>query len=317
MVAQQADFTGSAPSFLWLPIQYLHVDPRYQRVMKEDNLQRFTKNFDFNAIGAIWTSKRTDTFYAIIDGQHRVETIRRVFGEDAEAPCLVYENLTDEEEAALFVLAQNRVHLAPGQAFRADLYAGNPEAIAIRDMVESFGFSITPSVVDSKADGVIMAVSALRGAYRQGPEVLADILLILSEVWQGERRSLQQDFIRGIAAFVVRYRGEFDMGRLIAKLKPLSPHNVVRRADIYKAESSAKAPVAFGRALMQIYNTNMREAFRLDEWFSLSPEAIRGRERRNALRSRIEARNAKMAELEEQIVEEMVRDVEDVDEDQG
>jgi hypothetical protein len=279
--AEKFDLMSHSATLEWIPISDLYVDPHYQRPLREAKLQRFTTKFDFNAVGALWVSKRSEHTYAIIDGQHRTESIRRVFGDDAEAPCLVFTGLTDEEEAQLFVLAQNRVHLGPGQEFKAELHAKLPEAIAIKELAERYGFSITSTVVDRNADGVIMAIGALRGVYRLSPEVLDRTLMVLSEAWEGERRSLQQDFIRGMGAFLNRYEGEASIDRLITKLRTLSPQNLARRADIFRAEtSSSKAPVAFGRAILAVYNSGLREGGRLSEWFSTSPDAIRHRRRR-------------------------------------
>ena len=260
----------------WLPLDQLRVDERYQRPLSYTKIKRFTDNFDFNALGALWVSKRGEQEYAIIDGQHRAEAVKLVFDGNADVPCLVFEHLTEEQEAALFVKAQNRIHMNAVDVFKADLFAGNPDALEIERIVQGRGFTFGSGDVTVAKPYEVKAIGTVRAIYEQGGEWALDtILKIIDACWDADARAMHQDFFRGLFSFIMRYHGFYDEKRLISRLAEYSPLQIARRVDVMKIEDSVKdSKVAFARAITVIYNHGLREEARLPSW---SDPALRKR----------------------------------------
>jgi len=118
----------------------LRVDHDYQR-SKVDYIRvaRYAANWSWVSCGALIVSKRSEDFFAIVDGQHRweaaklIETIR-------ELPCLVFplDQLRDE---AIGFLAVNTERKMPSLAdqIKALLIAGNEDAILADKLAKQAG----------------------------------------------------------------------------------------------------------------------------------------------------------------------------------
>ena len=89
------------PKVRVIPIDKLFVDERYQRSLGATWVSERAPAFDELMLGVGAVSLRADGTLALLDGQHRVE-LCRVVG----SPTMlfrVYEDLTPEDEARLFV----------------------------------------------------------------------------------------------------------------------------------------------------------------------------------------------------------------------
>ncbi|QEX37296.1 ParB/Srx family N-terminal domain-containing protein [Staphylococcus lugdunensis] len=61
-----------------LNVMGLMTDMSYQSPVKENQVKRILKNFDKDSLDAITVNLRPNGFYYIIDGQHRVEVLKRL-----------------------------------------------------------------------------------------------------------------------------------------------------------------------------------------------------------------------------------------------
>lgn len=110
-----------------LPIDSLVVDLVYQRSEKdinELNIRRIAREFDWMAFGTIIVAERDDGLFYVVDGQHRVEALRRRQDIDS-VPSMVYPSIGSAQEALSFLrtstgrtplkaLSRWRVRLASG-----------------------------------------------------------------------------------------------------------------------------------------------------------------------------------------------------------
>src|SRR4029453_9157621 len=118
-------------------------DPRYQRRLSSRHIARIAKDFDGDLLGVILVSEREDGMRYILDGMHRGEAIRSVGQATALVPAMIYRHLTEEREAKIFAdLNQVRLYITPQEAFRAQLMAGEPEALKLKETVERYGFHL-------------------------------------------------------------------------------------------------------------------------------------------------------------------------------
>ena len=91
----------------WIPIADMRVSTHAQRDLNESRVNKIVATLDLEQIGTPTVNWR-DGHWWLIDGQHRVEALRRFgFGDD-KLQCWTYEELTEQEEAEPPLEASNR-----------------------------------------------------------------------------------------------------------------------------------------------------------------------------------------------------------------
>ncbi len=243
------------------------IDPRYQRVLKKFRVKKIAEEFDPDIFGAIWVSERDDGSRVALDGQHRLDAIINEMGwGDQRVPCLVYRNLTPDQEAKIFERPQStRATLTPAERFRARLFRGEPKAVEINRIVESHGFQVR---LDWQGDveGGIAAVSALDTIYdRYKPDTLDTVLGILRSAWGERTHGLTGNVLRGLAAFHTRYRGVYDRKRLIDVIMLRTPQTAEAESKDQQRVLGGTISAANARMLVQWYNHGMKKN-RLDPY---------------------------------------------------
>src|SRR5574342_399774 len=90
----------------WVPLKAMRVNPLAQRDLNEARVDRLVTEFDLEQFGAPTVNHRDD-HYNIIDGQHRIEALKRWFGEgaweDQQVQCFTYGGLSEDQEAEVFL----------------------------------------------------------------------------------------------------------------------------------------------------------------------------------------------------------------------
>ena len=125
----------------------LHVNHRHERVYSE----KMASAWNWPLCGALIVAERADGSLWIIDGQHRHDAAMLV-DEIANLPCIVFPSSGGGAEAGTFVKTNiDRRRLSPVEVFRA-LVAGNDAmAVALQNIVESSGMSISTTHTNNKA----------------------------------------------------------------------------------------------------------------------------------------------------------------------
>lgn len=157
---------GPTGDFIHLDKHLLHVDKTYQRDASEPRLQDIARNWSWAACGVILVAQRGDNRYYVYDGQHRVLAARRR-DDIQQLPCMVvgFEELSDEARA--FVLTNTvRGTVSALSTYNADLVAGDPIAIGIREIVEEYGYRIPRKPGGGR--NTVSCVSALKRVYKRG-----------------------------------------------------------------------------------------------------------------------------------------------------
>lgn len=210
-------------------IDKLVVDGKYQRPVEEKRVERIVNEFDSKLLGTLELSERKNGTFAVIDGQHRYEALKRVGRKTV--PSLVHKNLTVKEEADLFARTNmGRKPLTPVQRFRAQVFAGDPQAVAISKIVTKCGFKVDYSETSTEL-GAIASVVALEQAYRNhGGEHLTQMLETIRDLWFGERYAVSANIIRGMGKFLMMYGENLNQTHL-DRLSRTPSQAIVRRAQ--------------------------------------------------------------------------------------
>lgn len=185
------------PKLKWVPLSFLFVDERYQRELHNDRLRRMTVEFDPTRLTPLTVSKRSDTQYAIILGQHRYEMLAALGWRTA--PSMVHEGLTPQEESELFDREKaDRQELSQLDVWKSELFRREEPTFTINTIVEEEGFAIRNSTYPD----AIRAVGSLRRIYtRHGAEGLRTVLRAIAP-WESMPRGRDGHLLEGIALFL-------------------------------------------------------------------------------------------------------------------
>lgn len=203
-----------------VPLKDLVVDERYQRPLDEKRVQKMADKFDDRLLGVLEISQR-NAKAAVFDGQHRLAALKELARPDA--PCLIHQGLSPQEEADLFIAHQSqRKSVKPLDRFKARVFAEDPVALDVLGIVEASGYGI-----GSKK---IQAVGALERTYlRYGGHGLARALTMIAVVWGRDDKATDGAMIAGVARFVDRYEDRVHTEQL-DRLREVAPVDVLRRA---------------------------------------------------------------------------------------
>lgn len=169
-----------------------------------------------------------------------------------EIPALVYAGLTIEQEAQLFYrLQKERRGINSFFRFRAAVMAGEPEAIAIRDIAERAGWTLGANNPDT-----IGAVAALEWIYRRDPEALERTLAIYREAWPvDDERRPAGEHIRALG-FLLLKEPDLDDERMVRRISIQTPSEMKRRASALREGSGqgGASPKYMASVIQTIYN---------------------------------------------------------------
>lgn len=191
----------------WIRLGNMAVPPHAQRELKPAKVDAILADFDLDVFGVITVSERRGVFY-VIDGQHRVEAIKRWEGDgwqDLKVECRVYRGLTEAEEANKFDRLNDAMPVSIFDKFRIRVNAGRDTETNVKKIVEREKLRISKE----KIPGAICAVGTLCRVYtRAGEKALAKDLRIIRDAY-GDA-GFEASVIDGIGHLVQRYDGLID-----------------------------------------------------------------------------------------------------------
>lgn len=131
-------------SFCMIPKDDLNIDGTYQREqISESKVLTIAREWDWKLFGALSVVMRPDGSLWVYDGGHRT---RAAFRRDDihELPCMVFECDTTEEEAKAFIGANTmKSEVSAFHKYRASLKAREPQALAIKAVLDKYGYRAT------------------------------------------------------------------------------------------------------------------------------------------------------------------------------
>ncbi len=237
----------------YLSVDDMQVDPAYQRLVKTGMAKKIAASLNMCAFGVLIVGRRVDGTYWVVDGQTRLSAARRA--NLHIVPCSVFESTGPVLEAQVFRLANERTNLRQIEAYKAALTGGDPETVAIEEMVSDCGFQVS----DNKGRWPgIKAVSSLRVAYRNNVlyEVLTAIRLAYERATDDIQTSATQGYMIDALRFAfVTWGNQIDQRRLVAVLAKLNPRNMYAAAGVYSGNRAAQ----IGERLILVeYNKGLR-----------------------------------------------------------
>ena len=252
-----------------VPLGKMHISSRHAQRAKisESWVDYLLSRFDLDKFGTPVLSHRYGEFY-IMDGQHRIEALKRWLGvgwEKQTIECLVYDNLSEAEEAEKFLSMNDVLHVNPYDKFRIAVHAGRVDEVHIQKIVEGARLCISKD----KVDGAVGCVSTLKRVYlRSDGDTLARTLRITRDGF-GDA-GLIALVIDGIAHLCQRYNGVIDEDAAIQRLSATrgGMNGLLNNAEVlHKQTGNAKAQCVAAAAVDIINKNRKRGVKKLPSWW--------------------------------------------------
>jgi hypothetical protein len=233
---------GKKPELKWIKLAELYIDHKYQRSAdggaSKANLKYMREYFSWAACGALIVCHMPDKKqYAVIDGQHRFRAAK-MRDDIKELPCVVIDGQDVREQAQSFVaINTKRVALHSLSAYHAAIVAGDPDALAVSDIVKKCGIEIPRSPVQGGTTGpqqtqAIATIQMLLRNYNEKHVKFA--LTILSEAFPEKRSLMRSNILKALAEF---------SSMLPPAATRQSAMQALQVSDIEKLEHDARASV--------------------------------------------------------------------------
>lgn len=250
-----------------IPVRRLQVDPDMDTnrlYVQREEITAWTDKiaitWDAEMLLPAIVSKRPDGTLVTIDGQHSNEAAKRVEGPEFLRDVMVYEDLTPQQEAKLFLAAnKHRKPVKPFDNFRVAMTAGDELATRVDREVRSLGNDL--QVASSPSANRVGAVQALLAMART-EGMVRRVLTIVSKAW-GRDASTWDNLILRAVAMVLEVDGNWDLAddaRLVRVLRAggapaVWKQNSVRMTPSGGGSSSRSMPMV--QQIVADYNVNL------------------------------------------------------------
>lgn len=247
----------------WVRVDDIVPSPLGQREFRAAKANKMAADFKLEALGYPVLSYR-DGMYYVIDGQHRLAAARIFgFGND-QFQCEVYEGLTQEDEAEMFLERNESTPVLAFDKFKAGVHAQRPEELSIYRVVSGLGLNIARA----RSENTVSAVGALRRVHaRIGPIGLSRVLRTLHEAYGS--RGLDGPVLEGLALVLHRYDGQVDDTLMVKRLGNTAGglNGVLGPAAKLKVRLGQRMTECIAAQIVDIYNREQRTK-KLAPWWT-------------------------------------------------
>jgi len=258
------------------PVENMFFD-HYCREPKERNLARLRREWQLDAVGTIYLSKRPNGHYAVLEGRHRVMVAREMGV--THLPARIYNDLSYEQEAALYNLFNRYQSHSAMDRLRGRYEAKVPKVLDMSKIIRKFGLDWDFETKGTK--GLINSAATIEKVYDTwGAQVLHDTIALLHDAWGQNRAAYQADAIAGVAQFLARYGGytfslhgmsnkpfKYDRSRMLNLMRDRGIKIFRMEAGQISILEHLRQSHSFGRAMRSIYNLHLRgSSTQLPDW---------------------------------------------------
>jgi hypothetical protein len=244
-----------------------------QKEFRESRAQQMAAKFDLNGLGRLVVNHREGVFL-IIDGCHRhYALLKNEFG-SYDIECEVYENLTDDQMAQVFLLHAKRRVMGQFEKFNVNCEAKAHRECEIRRLVESNKLKISRE----RRECCVSAVSALIRVFDScGGKILGMMLRTVNRAFTGDPAAFDGPLMEAVGQIYNRYNGRTNEELLTERLSAAHQgvRGLYRRAEAQKARTGNQKVQCIAAVIVDLYNRglNARSEKRLPSWWKDCEEA--------------------------------------------
>lgn len=246
----------------WVRLDQMKVNPQAQRGLNQAWVDELLSEFNPDIMGFPHVSHR-DGWYYIIDGQHRIKAALAFLGDSSQQiQCHVYENLTNEQEAQLFLELNHTKKQGPMSRYKVALTAGKPDECDVERICRSLDLRIG---MDKNCEE-IGCITAILAVYRKhGPASFSFAMRVTRDAYGYE--GFKRQTISALALIKDRYGDSVDEKGLVDRLEKKGLVELNRSAKSMKEATGNPLDQCFAHAMIQFYN--LRNTKRVDPWWNL------------------------------------------------
>ncbi|MGA5128387.1 DUF6551 family protein [Streptomyces olivoreticuli] len=203
-----------------IAVGQLKVDHKMdaQRQFQPKWAKKLDKIWDPEVLLPAIVSRRPDGDY-VLDGQHSNDVARRKEGLEFLRDCMVYEGLTRQQEAKLFLAAnRDRRAVKPYENFSVAVTAGEIEAVKINADVLSCGLHVSSG---TSKDGIsaVQALKVIHGMRDPEDGLLPKTLMTVLNAWGHDSTTWDGMMLRAVAIVIHKNWATIDLDSLSLTLK--------------------------------------------------------------------------------------------------
>lgn len=228
----------------------IKVDMSYQREAEASRVDKIVKNFSMDVFNPPKVSHRADGFYYIFDGQHSMLAHKKVFGDNAPINCRVFEGLSHDEEAELFI-QQNGIskEVKTNDKLKAEFSKENSD---VKEMVDAA--RIAGIRIDFNKGLCPNHISATAASYAiwqlLGKDQFINVLTVLKKAFGGDGNAFTNGFLKGMAFIYKHYGDKIKNQAMIDALSRNTPNFYASRAR----DMHGSVMIKYARAFVDAYN---------------------------------------------------------------
>lgn len=249
----------------------IQVPPWAQRKLRPHRVDELVSQFALDDFGTPVVSERRGIFY-VVDGQHRIEAIKRWLGdgwEDQRIECRVLRGLSERDEADTFDRLNDTLNVDAFDKFRIRVNAGREVETRIQHVVEREQLKISRDQVP----GRIMAVGTLRRVFvRSNEATLGKALRIIRDGY-GDA-GFESMVIDGIGHLVQRYNGLVDEKVAAKQLGGIhgGVKGLLNRASVIHERMGGPKAHSVAAAAVDAINAHQGRGKKLPSWWKTSSD---------------------------------------------
>ena len=231
--------------FAYVSKYLLNVDTsHYQRTAAVGRILTLAQHWSWIACGVLIVVRRRDGTLWVVDGQHRkLAADKRADIKDL--PCLIFTGVALDKEAEGFLKVNTvRGPMQSHDAFRAMLVAKRPVAVAVNEIIEESGYTVSGNGTGRN----VGCASVLMYEYERDRETFRSIWLLCVELSDGQ--PIRREPLEGLCYI------ENALKRSGTDHSLLHAHNIVslRRAGMDGIkEAIAKARAFYAKGGAKVY----------------------------------------------------------------
>lgn len=260
---------GTPPRFAWIPLDNLVVDGRYQRSITRDGWTRIramARRFSWQKFGALLVTEADKIGdHAVFDGQHRLEAAKLVEG-ITEVPCVIVDAPDLPSQARAFKgVNKDRAGVTRVNIFWADVAAGEPAAVAIKQLCDECGVTISRIGTGRQKPLHTVAIAAIDHCRKLDEGSLRRALKALVEAQGEAENAFRAQTIKALTRLFAMNPDKVDEGRLVRVLADMDLDDKIEEARAGAKTFGGKVEIVLQMLLTRAYNKNLGADRRLEE----------------------------------------------------
>lgn len=254
------------------------IDLKVQRLLNEARADEMSEDFQPHALGLVTASKRADGHVYLLDGSHRISAARKANYEGLIA-CRLFENLTLQEEASMFLTLNNSRAVQAIDRFKVRITEGEPVAVGINKILKTYGLHV--DWANNESLGVISAIGALEKVYAgagvreegQYPELVDKVVRTLAKAYgdKADRATYSKVMLEGLGIFIATFGSRIDYDRLVYVLEGTTPRQIAVQTRALKDAKVHRGTLGTQSAIVihRLYNNRWRA--KLPDFHAVEP----------------------------------------------